>query len=407
MDAGAVDALTAETLRARGSLKWNAYPGTLGAWVAEMDFPLATPVREVLRRAADNGALGYLRHDVAVSAKQACADWYRRETGWQFSADDVWLIPDVLEGLKITLDHVAGPGSVAVVTTPAYMPFLTRPQALGHEVVLAPAARGPVRGVEVWVHDLEALDAGLAAAAQRSAAVGARAVLILCNPWNPVGRVLTEAELREIAAVARRHNALVFSDEIHAPLRYRDSSGVVLPHVPFASLDGADAFTVTAVSASKAWNLAGLKCAQLIATGPEVVAALRKPAAFAGVEPATPGVLAAVAAYADGQPWLDGVLAYLDGNRTVFAEEIATIPGAVHTPPEGTYLAWVDLTGVRTGSGDPLPADLGAFFRERGGVTLTDGALCGAPGSVRLNLALPRPLLVEAVRAMAAAISAA
>lgn len=399
-DATAFDALTAEELRARGSLKWNAFPGTIGAWVAEMDLPLAPPIRAALHGAVEDGAFGYLAPELAERARRACRDWYARETGWEIAPDGVWLVPDVLVALRIALDHVAGVGSVAVVTTPAYMPFLTRPQEFGHDVVVAPARQGPDGE---WLHDLDALDTALAEAARRSAVAGARALLVLCNPWNPVGRVLTRVELEAVEAVVARHDALVFSDEIHAPLRYDGAA-----HVPYASLDEVAArHTVTAVSASKTWNLPGLKCAQLIATGPEVQRALRAPGVFASVEAATIGVLANAVAYREGGAWLTGALDYLDGNRAAFAEEIAAIPGARHTPPEGTYLAWVDLREVVPPSGTELPEELGTFFRERAGVALTDGAACGAPGFVRFNLALPRPLLREAVRAMAAAIAAA
>lgn len=394
-DTAALDALTPADLRARGSLKWTAFPDTIGAWVAEMDLPPAPEVTAALTAAVQQGAYGYLAPEVVARAQHACADWYRAESGWQVQAGDVWLVPDVLAALAVTLNHVAGPGSVAVVTTPAYMPFLTRPQAVGHEIVTVAGERTEQGR---WVHDLAALDAGLAEASERSRAAGARPVLVLCNPWNPVGRVLTRDELFAISEIVQRHNAVVFSDEIHAPLRFDGAA-----HVPYASVSEATAgHTITAVSASKTWNLAGLKCAQIVVTDPTLQQIMRAPATLAGLEAATLGAVANAVAYRDGGQWRRQALDYLRGNRETFGEELTALPGARYTPPEGTYLAWVDLRGVRTAEGAPLPSDLGAFFRERAGVAITDGAACGAPGFIRFNLALPRPLLRQAVRAMVA-----
>lgn len=396
-DAALTDATTVEELRERGSVKWTHFPETLGAWVAEMDFLPAEPIRAALTSAVDVGAYGYLAPALADRACTATSDWYTRECGWEVSPGDIHLVPDVLTALHVTLDHVAGVGSVAVVTTPAYMPFLTRPQTVGHDVVLAEAR---VDDDGVWRHDLEALDAALAEASERSRAAGAQALLVLCNPWNPVGRVLTREELIEIAEVVDRHGALVFSDEIHAPLRFDGQ-----PHVPYASVHGrAAAHTVTAVSASKTWNLAGLKCAELFASGPELAAALRRPAALAGLDAATVGALANAVAFEAGEPWRAAVLDYLDGNRAAFAAAMAGVEGARHTPPEGTYLAWVDLREARTSAGDALPDDLGTYFREQAGVALTDGALCGAPGFIRVNLATPRPVLEQIGAAIASAV---
>lgn len=392
-DAAAVDALTAEDLRARGGLKWTFFPDAIGAWVAEMDFPLAAPIARALEHAISTPSIGYLSGPFGDAARSAVAGWYERETGWAPPREGIHLVPDVLAALRITLDSIAGPGATAVVTTPAYMPFLTRPQAIGHRLETAAAYRDDTG---VWRHDLDALDAALARASEFG-----QAVLVLCNPWNPVGRALTGQEQLAIAEVVARHGAIVFSDEIHAPLRY---DGV--PHVPYASLTEATAqHTITAISASKTWNLPGLKCAQLIATARGHREVLASPSALAGYEAATIGAIANAAAYDDGEPWRADALVYLDENRRTFADAVERlIPGAQHTPPEATYLAWVDLRGVMRGEGRELPEDLGAFLREAG-VAITDGAACGAPGFIRFNLALPRPLLIEAVERIATALA--
>ncbi|PWD52464.1 aminotransferase class I/II [Serinibacter arcticus] len=359
-----------------------------------MDFPVAPPVTRALQRAVADSAFGYLPTSLVAETKRACADWYARTTGWAPAVADIHLVPDVLTALRVTLDHVTGPGTTAVVTTPAYMPFLTRPELVGHGLRTVAAARDADGR---WVHDLEALDATLAS-------IDGPALLVLCNPWNPVGRVLSREELLAIAEVVERHGATVFSDEIHAPVLLDDDAA----HVPYASLSPATAeHTITAVSASKAWNLPGLKCAQLLATGTRHREILARPATFAGYEPATIGLVANTAAYDLGGPWLEGARTYLRENRDAFAAAIAeAIPDAVATRPEGTYLALVDLRAVRSASGAALPDDLGAFFRDHAGVAITDGALCGAPGFVRFNLALPRPLLLEAVAALGSAVDA-
>ncbi len=393
LDPAAVDALTVDDLVARGSQKWTTFPGTIGAWVAELDLPLAPPITRALHEAVDTATFGYLPVGLVQDAARACADWYRRTTGWELAASDVRLVPDVLTALRITLDHLSGPGSTAVVTTPAYMPFLTRPGLVGHGLRTVAAGRDEAGR---FVHDLDALDATLAS-------IDGPALLVLCNPWNPVGRVLTTDELLGVAEVVERHGATVFSDEIHAPLPLDD-----VPHVPYASLNATTAdHTVTAVSASKAWNLPGLKCAQLITTSPRLRQVLQQPATLAGFEPATIGLVANIAAYDEGGPWLAGARDYLRGNRDAFVAALATaIPDAVPTHVEGTYLQLVDLRAVRSPSGAPLPDDLAAFFREHAGVALTDGALCGAPGHVRVNLGLPRPLLLEATAALGRAVDA-
>jgi cystathionine beta-lyase len=198
-----------------------------------------------------------------------------------------------------------------------------------------------------------------------------------------------------IAEVVDRYGARVFSDEIHAPLVFGNAR-----HVPYASLSPVTAaHTLTATSASKAWNLPGLKCAQVVLTSD----ADRE--TWAGIGPlaehgaATLGVIANTAAYRSGGPWLAEVLSYLDGNRRLLGQLVADLlPGVVYTPPEGTYLGWLDFRA--TG-----PADPAAYFLEKAGVAMTDGALCGEAGRGfgRFTFALPRPVLREAVERIAAA----
>jgi cystathionine beta-lyase len=201
-----------------------------------------------------------------------------------------------------------------------------------------------------------------------------------------------------VAEVVERHGGRVFSDEIHAPLAFPGSR-----HVPYASLGDVPAgHAVTATSASKAWNLPGLKCAQLVLSNEADAAVWARVGLHAEHGASTLGVVANTAAYTAGAGWLDDVLAYLDGNRRLLDELVAThLPGVRYTPPEGTYLAWLDCREIDL-------AEPGAFFLERAGVALTDGVLCGAAGRgfVRLNVATPRPVLEQAVEQMGAALAA-
>jgi cysteine-S-conjugate beta-lyase len=352
-----------------------------------MDFGTAPAVTRVLHEAVDAGAFGYLPAAAALDMARACADWQRQHHGWDVPVEWVTPLPDVLAGLQAAVEHFTPPGSPLVLPTPAYMPFLWLPALLGRDTIQVPMVPGPDGRP---THDLAGLD--------RAFAAGAR-LLVHVQPHNPTGRVFSEAEQLGIAEVVHRHGARVFSDEIHAPLVHPGAR-----HRPYASLSPVTAgHTVTATSASKAWNLPGLKAAQFLVSN-EADAARWAEVGRAAVHGAsTLGVLAATAAYTDGGRWLAGVLEYLDGNRRLLADLLAEhLPQVRYTPPEGTYLAWLDCREL------PIEGPPGAFFLERAGVALVEGLECGPPGDrhVRLNLATPRPVLTTIVERMAAALRA-
>ncbi len=383
-DAG-FDEVTAEELRRRGGLKWSLFPDAIGAFVAEMDFGTAPAVTEALHAAVDTAAFGYLPPALVQGMSEAYAAWSADRYGWTVPPERVRPVADVLAGLAAAIEHFSRPGSPVVLPTPAYMPFLTLPPALGREVIQVPMARDGDR----YVYDLDALDAAFRAGGH---------LLVLCNPHNPIGRVLEPAEMTAVAEVVERHGGRVFSDEIHAPLVYEGHR-----HVPYASLGEVPAgHAVSATSASKAWNLPGLKCAQLVLSNDADADLWARVGPHAEHGASTLGVVANTAAYTGGAGWLDDVLAYLDGNRRLLADLVAEhLPGVRYTPPEGTYLAWLDCRELDL-------AEPGAFFLERAGVALTDGVLCGMAGTgfARLNVATPRPVLVQAVEQMGAALAA-
>ena len=384
MDHDRFDAITVDELRASGALKWNAFPDCIGAFVAEMDFGIAPEVLAPVRAALDRGQVGYLDDGLVRELAEACSAWHGARYGWAPDPARVQPLPDVLTGLELALRHLLPAGTKVLLPTPNYMPFLPLLRMLGHEVVQVPM----LQSAEGWAFDFDALDAAFADGA---------GLAILCNPHNPMGRVFTREELIRFSEVAARHGARVFSDEIHGPLTFAPHR-----HVPYASVsEEAARQAITATSASKGWNLAGLKCAQIILTNDDDLAAWKAMHPLAGHATSTPGVIANTAAYRHGGPWLDSVLSYLEGNRDLLAATLAErMPGIGHTPPEGTYLAWLDCRGLA------LDAPPKLLFR-RAGVALTDGAECGDAGAgfVRFNFALPRPILREALARMAGALA--
>lgn len=378
------DARTRQDLVAAGSAKWTAFPDAIGAFVAEMDFGLAPPVREALLQSVERGATGYLPQSLSAELADATTAWYADRYGVALDSARVHPLPDVLAGAELAIRHFSAPGAAVIVPTPAYMPFLTLPLALGREVIQVPCTVHDGR----QQLDLTALGAAFDAGGD---------LVLLCNPWNPIGRVLDRGELLALSAVVDAHGGHVFADEIHAPLVYGERR-----HVPYASVSSAAAqHTVTATSVSKAFNLPGLKCAQLILHNDRDQARFDEIGMWATHGASTPGVLANIAAYREGGEWLDGVLQYLDGNRVALRDRLAEhLPEVTVLPVEGTYIAWLDVRGL--GLDEPA-AD---FFLREAGVAMTDGAACGEAGEghVRFVFATPRPILVDAVHRMGAAV---
>jgi len=387
------DGITVEELRARGSLKWTrGGPDVIGAFVAEMDFGVAPPIEAALLDAIRRADFGYLSDRALTDMSGACARWQRDRYGWAVDPDRVRPLPDVITGLAAAIALFCRPGSPVILPTPAYMPFLVVPKRLGREIIQVPMATANGRS---------ALDlGGIDAAFKRGGHL-----VILCNPCNPVGRVYTPAELASLAEVVEANNGRVFADEIHAPLIYPGGT-----HVPYASVsEEAAGHTVTATAASKGWNLPGLKCAQLILSNDTDAATWAEQGFIFEHGASTPGVQATIAAYRDGGPWLDEVVAYLDGSRKLLADLLAEhLPAVRYQPPEGTYLGWLDCRGlfpaIAGRAAEPSPAE---FFLAEAQVTLTDGAACGDVGRehVRLNFATPRPILTEIVRRLAEAVA--
>ncbi|HZE37912.1 MAG TPA: aminotransferase class I/II-fold pyridoxal phosphate-dependent enzyme [Stackebrandtia sp.] len=375
-----LEELTLDELRRRRSVKWRAYdPDVLPLWVAEMDTPLAPPIRDALATAVALGDTGYANSDGLPSA---FAGFAKRRWNWDVDPASVLLCPDVAAGALAALGAIVQPGETVVINTPVYPPFFAWIRQHGLKVAPSPLRR-TVFGYEL---DLDRLESDFAAGP---------AAYLLCNPHNPCGVVYEREDLLAIAELAHRYDVRVIADEIHAPLT---APGV--PHVPFASLDTeASARGFTMVAASKAWNLAGLKAAMLL-PGPEAdVPRLEEDyAENAGLF----GVIASQAAYDHGEEWLDALRRGIADNARLLGDLLfEELTDVGYHEPRGTYLTWLDFTAYDLGD-DPAE-----FLAETGRVALTPGTMFGEEGKghARLNLATSPEILTEAVYRMAAAVN--
>lgn len=388
---------TLEELRQRTSVKWRAYdPDVLPLWVAEMDVRPCPSVVDAVTAAMRAGDTGYPSEIDAGSAStsgegtrpgtsyvEALAGFARRRWDWDLPVDRTMLVPDVMIGASEVLRVLTDPGGAVVVNPPVYPPFYGFIDLIERRTVEAPLGRDGRL-------DLDALAAAFAAAR----AGDRRAAYLLCSPHNPTGTVHTAGELAAVAELAREHGVRVVVDEIHAPLVHDGAR-----HTPYLSVPGGED-GITLLSASKGWNLAGLK-AGLAVAGAGALADLRRVSEMVTHGASHLGVIAHVAAFSQGEQWLDALLVELDSNRQLLADLLAEkLPEVGYRVPEATYLAWLDCRAL--GLGD----DPARTFRERGRVALNSGPTfgTGGVGHVRLNLATSPEILTEAVDRMAACV---
>jgi cysteine-S-conjugate beta-lyase len=360
-------------LHERRSEKWALHErDVLSATIAEMDFPLAAPVADAIGAAVARHDLGYPA-PAPASLRRAFASFARRRLDWEVDQEQVELVPDVMVGLIELCRVIASHGDAVAFATPAYPPFYRAlPQA-------------GVRLIEVELHadgavKLESLDAALAA--------GTRA-LVLSSPHNPTGHVLDRDELAVIAERCAERGVWVLADEIHAPLTLPGTR-----HIPWLEVsEAARCWGIALTSASKAFNLAGLKAAVIVTAdgaARDLVARMPRLHEHAGLL----GVLAAEAAFDDGDEWLDAVLVQLDRNRDQLASALATeLPEIRWRPPQATYLAWLDCSGLGLGD-EPAVALL-----TEGRVALGRGLDYGPSGAghVRLNFGTSSEHLADAI----------
>ncbi|MFI9724903.1 MalY/PatB family protein [Streptomyces sp. NPDC052092] len=374
-------ALSLDQLRRRTSMKWRTHPeDVLPVWVAEMDVPVAEPVVRAVTEAMRTGDTGY---PAGTAYAEALAAFAGKRWDWpELAVERTAIVPDVMLGVVEMLRLVTGQGDAVVVNPPVYPPFFDFVRHAERRVAEAPL------GADARL-DLDVLEDTF----REVTACGGRAAYLLCSPHNPTGTVHTADELTAVAALAERYGVRVVADEIHAPLVLGDAR-----FVPYLSVPGGER-GLSLMSASKAWNLAGLKAALAVA-GPGAGDELARMPEIVGHGPSHVGILAHTAALRDGTAWLDALLAGLDANRRLLTGLLAEhVPAVRYRPGDGTYLAWLDCRDL--GLGD----DPAAAFLAHGRVALTGGLPFGTGGAghARLNLATSPEVLTEAVRRMAEA----
>ncbi|WP_116473394.1 MalY/PatB family protein [Zobellella maritima] len=363
------------------ALKWLKYEGTdiLPMWVADTEFKAPPAVIEALRQRVDHGIFGYSRPSPALTELIIARMAERYD--WQIEADWLVYMPGVVPALNLACQTFSEPGHSILMPKPIYYPFLHAPGFHGRKAAHVSMVEKEGR----WLLDLEELEAQAKDAE----------LLLFCNPHNPGGTIYSREELLAINDIAKRHNLLVCSDEIHCDLLLDKGK----QHLPYAALDedAADR-SIILMAPSKTFNIAGLCCSFAVIPNAELRTRFTRAARGIMADVNLLGFVAAEAAYQDGDDWLEAQLAYLRQNRDIIVDRLGKVPGVKVLSPEATYLAWIDISALELE--DPI-----GFF-EQAGVGLSPGGQFGGSDFVRLNFGCPRAMLDEALHRMIAAINA-
>lgn len=361
------------------SIKWQRYGNdVIPLWVADMDFVSPEPVIQALHERVDHRVFGYTTpgKELIYVIQERLARLYK----WEVLPEHIVFVPGVVTGLNLAFQLFAAPGDGILVQPPVYSHFITDPVLRGRELVTSPL----IKNGNAYEIDFDAFEGAVSSRTK---------MFVLCNPHNPVGRVFRSDELEQLADICARNNILICSDEIHCDLIYPGHQ-----HTPIAVLGNEIADqTITFMSPSKTFNLAGLKCSFAIIKNPVL-----RETWLRGSEGLIPyvnimGLTAALAGFRDGQEWLDQCLSYLKDNRDFLVEYVRNkLPTITITRMEGTYLAWLDCRK------SDIPGNPFQFFLGKAKVALNDGIECGEGGEgfVRLNFACPRTILSEALGRM-------
>jgi cystathionine beta-lyase len=376
------DDLKLDTLRRRRGEKWQEYPSdVLAAWVADMDFEVAEPISRYIEQAVRDGDLGYPINPTPGALPTVFAKRALERFGWQVDPRRVLVLSDVVQGIYLGIHMLSEPGDGVVVQTPVYPWFLKSTEELGRRRIVNELVAGP-HGYEIDFDDLRAK-------------LDPRArILLLCNPQNPTGRVFTRAELERIAALAVERDLIVISDDVHHDLVYPGQR-----YTPIATLGPEiEARTITLTSASKAFNFAGLRCGVAVFGSEALQRRVEALPSHLRGGLGNFGLVASEIAWTSCQPWLDEVIAYLDGNRAFLARFVKErLPGVGHVSPEATYLGWLDCRALG------LAPDPYRYFLSRARVALSDGRRNGPGGEgfVRINFATSRAILTQILERLA------
>ena len=364
------------------SVKWDLYPGTLPMWVADMDFEVAPEIRAALQKRLDHGVFGY--ELIPDHYFTVMSQWFASRHGWEgIGRENIVPTTGVIAAYSAAIKAMTRPGDKVLVMTPCYNAFFPAIRNNKCEQLVSPLKFDGKHFIVDW-DDFEAK------------AAQAR-VFLLCNPHNPVGRVWTRAELLLMAEICRRNNVFVVSDEIHCELTYPGHD-----YTPWATLpEGFVKNSVSCISPTKAFNIAGIQIANIYAADPEILKKMDR--AINDNECCDVNVFGATAlqaAYGQGGPWLDELRNYLYHNaRTVCCYLEDELPEVVCPPLEGTYLMWLDCRAALK-PGEPLEGFSERFahhLREKHGLVLSTGTIYGdaAEGFERLNIACPRTRLLD------------
>ena len=363
--------------RATNSYKWDSAPeGVLPMWVADMDFRTAPAIIDALQKRVAHGIFGYTR--VPDAYYGAVTSWFSRRHGWDIDCEWIIYTSGVVPAVSAVIKALTVPGDKVIVQTPVYNCFFSSIRNNGCEIVSNPLRRT----ADTYEMDFDALE--------RCAADPRAKVMLLCNPHNPAGRVWTPDELTRLGNICLRNGVTVVADEIHCELVYQG-----FKYTPFASLS--DAFlhrSVTCVSPSKAFNIAGLQIANIVAFDNDLRSRIDKAININEVCDVNPfGVAATIAAYNEGEEWLNQLVDYLHGNYEAMAEFCRReLPESPITRLEGTYLVWMDCSSLG------MPSDaLEHALLEDARLWLNAGTMYGAEGEgyMRWNIACPRSVMLD------------
>ena len=365
-----------------GSLKWDKYAGRniLPLWVADMDFVSAPEIIAALQTRLDHGIFGYtIPFEEPV---QAVLNYLQRQHNYSAKASWLNFLPGLVPAINLCCHAFTEPGDSVMTATPVYPPFLSAPDYANRELIKVPLC---LNDEDQWTLDFHAMDAAVKPNTK---------VFVLCSPHNPVGRVFTKSELKRLAAFCERHDLILISDEIHCDLVFDESA----KHIVTATLSPElAARTVTLMAPSKTYNLPGLACAFSVIQDSSLRLRFQKTIRGIITEVNCFGYAGCAAAYNNGEPWRQALLAYLRSNYELVYQFVQEqMPEITFRPMEATYLAWFDVS--RLGLENPI-----AFFEEQG-VGLSDGVPFDGIQHVRLNFGCPRDRLIEGLEKMAAAL---
>lgn len=364
-----------------GSIKFDRRPELDPFWVADMDFPSAPPIIEAIHRRADHGVFGYAQAHEGLN--DAVLAYLRERRNAVVPLEHIVHLGGLVPALSLAARAFCSPGDALLTCTPVYPPFL----GVHHDAHVDLVTVDHIRENDAWTFDWEALERAVSPLTK---------VFLLCNPQNPLGRVFTEPEIFRLATFCKNHGLILVSDEIHCDLVFDETR---TPHFSALNLpDHLREHTITLLSPSKTWNIAGLGYAYAVIPDDSIRRRFTHTRGHTLSEINAISYYAAEAAYRHGEPWRKELIAYLKTNRDTLADFIATQPDLAIFPGDATYLAWIDAS--QTGLENPA-----VFFEKNAGLFFSDGAFFGWPHHFRFNFGCPRTRLLAGLEKIAAALA--